>query len=107
MYEIFSVIHLGIIVIGIIILIYSNVYNSLRTSFPNAVATIVRSGPTELFKGFVPSALRDAPYAGIFVAVYEKIKRKACEWTFFFQVFFFMSLPFWRGVLMLTYRVVV
>ncbi|PAV20572.1 mitochondrial carrier [Pyrrhoderma noxium] len=57
----------------------SNVYNSQRTSFPNAVATIVRSGPTELFKGFVPSALRDAPYAGIFVAVYEKIKRKASD----------------------------
>ena len=38
--------------------------------------------------------MRDAPYAGIFVAVYEKIKRKACEWTFFLRSFSLCLSPF-------------
>ncbi|EJD00817.1 mitochondrial carrier, partial [Fomitiporia mediterranea MF3/22] len=53
----------------------SNIYQSQYNSFPQAVALIARSGPKELFKGFVPSAMRDAPYAGLFVATYESIKR--------------------------------
>ncbi|KAL5508576.1 hypothetical protein ACEPAH_6195 [Sanghuangporus vaninii] len=53
----------------------SDIYRSQYNSFPRAVAMIFRAGPKELFKGFVPSAMRDAPYAGIFVATYESIKR--------------------------------
>ncbi len=29
----------------------------------------------ELFRGFLASSLRDAPYAGLFVVFYESIKR--------------------------------
>lgn len=57
----------------------SDIYRTQYTSFPRAFASIVRSGPNELFKGFIPSAMRDAPYAGIFVALYESIKRQTCE----------------------------
>lgn len=53
-------------------------YRQQYQSFPSAVVAIFRAGPKELFKGFVPSAIRDAPYAGIFVALYESIKRQAC-----------------------------
>lgn len=35
-----------------------------------------RRGPSELFKGVVPSAIRDAPYAGLFITFYEVIKRE-------------------------------
>ncbi|KAH8115791.1 mitochondrial carrier domain-containing protein [Phellopilus nigrolimitatus] len=59
----------------------SNIYNTQYNSFPRAFASIVRAGPSELFKGFVPSAMRDAPYAGIFVAVYESIKRQTSNFT--------------------------
>jgi len=45
-------------------------------SFPSAVASLARAGPSELFKGFIPSAIRDAPYAGIFVATYEGLKKE-------------------------------
>lgn len=38
--------------------------------------TIVSSGPSTLFRGAAASAARDAPYAGIFLVFYEKIKRK-------------------------------
>jgi hypothetical protein len=54
----------------------SNLYG--YTSFPSAFASIVRSGPSELFRGFLASSLRDAPYAGLFVVFYEGIKREAC-----------------------------
>ncbi|KAI0772553.1 solute carrier family 25 member 38 [Trametes elegans] len=45
-------------------------YNSL----PQAFLGLVRSGPSEIFRGAVASSLRDAPYAGIFVVFYEHIK---------------------------------
>ncbi|KAI0786518.1 solute carrier family 25 member 38 [Abortiporus biennis] len=45
-------------------------YSSLR----GATLTLIRGGPSELFRGFVPSAFRDAPYAGLFVVFYESIK---------------------------------
>ncbi|KAL4082149.1 mitochondrial carrier domain-containing protein [Scleroderma yunnanense] len=48
-------------------------YKSLGGSLISAV----RMGPSELMRGFVASSLRDAPYAGLFVAVYEGIKREA------------------------------
>lgn len=44
-----------------------------------ALASIVRSGPTELLRGASAASLRDAPYAGIFVVFYEGFKRNACK----------------------------
>jgi solute carrier family 25 protein 38 len=41
------------------------------------VRSIVRGGPTELFRGFLASSLRDAPYAGLFLVVYEAMKHEA------------------------------
>lgn len=55
-------------------MVQSNIYQ--YESFPRALLGIIRAGPSELFKGFVPSAMRDAPYAGLFVACYEGIKRE-------------------------------
>ena len=49
-------------------------YNSLTGAF----ITIVRSGPSELLRGFMTSSLRDAPYAGLFVVFYEAIKHETC-----------------------------
>jgi solute carrier family 25 protein 38 len=46
-------------------------------SVAGALATLIRQGPSELFRGFLPSAMRDAPYAGLFVFFYEGIKRRA------------------------------
>lgn len=46
-------------------------------SLPSAFLSMVRSGPSELLRGFVASSLRDAPYAGIFVVSYEAIKQNA------------------------------
>lgn len=40
--------------------------------------SLVRGGPSELFRGFVASSMRDAPYAGLFVVFYEGIKRELC-----------------------------
>lgn len=60
----------------------SNMFNNKYRSFPSALGSILRSGPSELFKGFVPSAIRDAPYAGIFVAAYESIKRRSCKLSY-------------------------
>ncbi|KAL1688923.1 solute carrier family 25 member 38 [Schizophyllum commune] len=40
-----------------------------------ALLLLLRSGPRECLRGFLPSALRDAPYAGLFVGVYEGGKR--------------------------------
>ncbi|KAF7331633.1 Mitochondrial glycine transporter [Mycena kentingensis (nom. inval.)] len=53
----------------------SNMY--AYTSITSAFVSIARQGPSELFRGFLASSLRDAPYAGIFVVVYEGIKRQA------------------------------
>jgi len=44
-----------------------------------AFVSIVRQGPPELFRGFLASSLRDAPYAGLFMVFYEGIKSKACK----------------------------
>ncbi len=40
---------------------------------------IVRAGPSELFRGFLASSLRDAPYAGLFLVFYEAFKRDAAS----------------------------
>lgn len=45
-------------------------------SFSTALVSLVRAGPSELFRGFTASSLRDAPYAGIFVVFYENIKQE-------------------------------
>ncbi|KAH6891870.1 mitochondrial carrier domain-containing protein [Coprinopsis sp. MPI-PUGE-AT-0042] len=52
----------------------SNLYN--YTSMPQALMSLVKGGPSELFKGFWASSLRDAPYAGLFILSYEKIKHE-------------------------------
>lgn len=44
--------------------------------------SVVRMGPSELMRGFVASSLRDAPYAGLFVVVYEGLKREASEFSY-------------------------
>ena len=41
--------------------------------------SIARGGPSELFRGFLASSLRDAPYAGLFVVFYEGIKHDAAS----------------------------
>ena len=48
-------------------------------SFSTALVSLVRAGPSELFRGFTASALRDAPYAGIFVVSYENIKQEISQ----------------------------
>ncbi|KAH7888124.1 solute carrier family 25 member 38 [Phlebopus sp. FC_14] len=48
-------------------------YKSLTSS----LASIARMGPSELLRGFVASSLRDAPYAGLFVVIYEAVKRES------------------------------
>jgi len=53
----------------------SNMY--AYPSFLTGLASLVRDGPSELFRGFTASALRDAPYAGIFVVFYESIKQES------------------------------
>jgi len=53
----------------------SNLY--AYTSLPGAFLSIARLGPSELFRGFLASSLRDAPYAGIFMVLYEGIKRQS------------------------------
>lgn len=40
--------------------------------------SLAKGGPSELFKGFWASSLRDAPYAGLFILSYEKIKHETC-----------------------------
>ena len=45
----------------------------------SSVTSIVRGGPSELFRGFLASSLRDAPYAGLFVVFYEAIKYEAAS----------------------------
>ena len=48
-------------------------------SFSTALVSLVRAGPSELFRGFTASVLRDAPYAGIFVVFYENIKQESSQ----------------------------
>ncbi|KAJ7638365.1 solute carrier family 25 member 38 [Roridomyces roridus] len=48
-------------------------YKSLTGGF----LSIARLGPSEMFRGFFASSLRDAPYAGLFVVLYEGIKRQS------------------------------
>jgi solute carrier family 25 protein 38 len=50
-------------------------YESLTGSF----ISIVRLGPSELLRGYLASALRDAPSAGLFVTFYEIIKRETSQ----------------------------
>ncbi|EAU81512.2 hypothetical protein CC1G_10970 [Coprinopsis cinerea okayama7 len=52
----------------------SNLYH--YTSLNQALTSLVKAGPSELFKGFWASSLRDAPYAGLFILSYEKIKQE-------------------------------
>ena len=47
-------------------------------SLTGALISVTRQGPSELFRGFLASSLRDAPYAGLFVLFYEGIKRESC-----------------------------
>ncbi|KAH0839532.1 solute carrier family 25 member 38 [Lanmaoa asiatica] len=46
-------------------------------SLTGSLRSIARAGPSELLRGFVASSLRDAPYAGLFVLLYEAIKRES------------------------------
>ncbi|KAI0056798.1 solute carrier family 25 member 38 [Artomyces pyxidatus] len=55
----------------------SNMY--AYTSLASAFRAIARGGRAELFRGFSASALRDAPYSGLFVVCYELIKREAAH----------------------------
>lgn len=50
-------------------------YSSLISS----ARSITRAGPSELFRGFLASSLRDAPYAGLFLVFYEGIKHEAAS----------------------------
>ncbi|KAH9838520.1 mitochondrial carrier domain-containing protein [Rhodofomes roseus] len=52
----------------------SNFYQ--YSSISSAVRSLVRAGPSELFRGVVATSLRDAPYAGIFVLCYEQLKHE-------------------------------
>ncbi|KAH0586977.1 Solute carrier family 25 member 38 like protein [Termitomyces sp. J132] len=52
----------------------SNMY--AYQSVTGALISITRQGPSELLRGFLASALRDAPYAGLFIVFYEGIKRE-------------------------------
>jgi len=45
-------------------------YESLSQAF----IPLLRGGPSQYLRGALPSALRDAPYAGLFVVFYERIK---------------------------------
>ncbi|THV00541.1 solute carrier family 25 member 38 [Dendrothele bispora CBS 962.96] len=48
-------------------------YTSLRSAF----LSIARGGPSELFRGFSATSMRDAPYAGMFMVFYEGLKHRA------------------------------
>jgi solute carrier family 25 protein 38 len=50
---------------------------SMRTVLTSSMLSIVRARPSELFRGFLASSLRDAPFAGLFLVFYEAIKRDA------------------------------
>lgn len=52
----------------------SNLYPTY-TSLPRALTTLIRTeGVRGLFQGFTATAARDAPYAGIYVVLYEEMK---------------------------------
>lgn len=57
----------------------SNMYS--YTSLTSALMSIMRSGPSDLFKGFSATAIRDAPYSGLFILFYENIKREASSFV--------------------------
>ncbi|KAF9242955.1 solute carrier family 25 member 38 [Melanogaster broomeanus] len=46
-------------------------------SLSGSLLSIARMGPSELMRGFVASSLRDAPYSGLFVVIYEAVKRES------------------------------
>ncbi|KIK80899.1 hypothetical protein PAXRUDRAFT_763961 [Paxillus rubicundulus Ve08.2h10] len=50
-------------------------YKSLSSS----LLSMARMGPSELMRGFVASSLRDAPYSGLFVVIYESVKRESSK----------------------------
>ena len=47
-------------------------------SLPAALASVIRGGPREMLRGVIPASINSGPYAGIFVAGYEAIKRQTC-----------------------------
>jgi solute carrier family 25, member 38 len=47
-------------------------YRSLWQAF----CALARGGPSHLFRGATASAMRDAPYAGLFLVSYEQLKRE-------------------------------
>lgn len=55
-----------------LILIQSSLY--AYESLSQAFIPLLRGGPSQYLRGALPSALRDAPYAGLFVVFYERIK---------------------------------
>ncbi|KAK0436062.1 mitochondrial carrier domain-containing protein, partial [Desarmillaria tabescens] len=50
---------------------------SMHTSVVQALTSIIWQGPSELFRGFFASSLRDTPYASLFMVFYEGIKQDA------------------------------
>lgn len=46
-------------------------------SITGSLISVLRSGPSESMRGVLASSLRDAPYAGLFVVVYEAVKNEA------------------------------
>ncbi|KIO03062.1 hypothetical protein M404DRAFT_72661, partial [Pisolithus tinctorius Marx 270] len=46
-------------------------------SLTGSLVSVLRSGPSESMRGVLASSLRDAPYAGLFVVVYEAVKNEA------------------------------
>lgn len=55
---------------------YESDYYAYRSLY-GAARDIVRSeGPRGLFSGFGATAVRDAPYAGLYVLLYEQLKRR-------------------------------
>lgn len=47
-------------------------------SIPSAIGSLIRAGPSELFRGVLATSLRDAPYAGLFMLSYEQLKTELC-----------------------------
>lgn len=56
-------------------------------SFGSAVTSIFRAGHSELFRGFIATSVRDAPYAGLFLVAYEGVKTRACKIAFLAHAF--------------------
>lgn len=46
-------------------------------NFWQAFWSLTRCGPSHLFRGAAASAMRDAPYAGLFLVSYEQLKRES------------------------------